>query len=58
MTAYNLRLSAKYRVRLQLNVDNLLNEDKLQVIAADPIRADRYVFQIPRRWSSTSTVTF
>ncbi|MBL9186347.1 MAG: TonB-dependent receptor [Opitutaceae bacterium] len=58
MAAYNLRLSGKYRVRLQLNVDNLLNEDKLQVIDADQVRAYRYVFQTPRRWSITSTVTF
>ncbi|MBL9200851.1 MAG: TonB-dependent receptor plug domain-containing protein [Opitutaceae bacterium] len=58
MTAYNLRLSGKYRVRLQLNVDNLLDEDKLQVIDADQVRPYRYVFQTPRRWSITSTVTF
>ena len=58
MTAYNLRLSGKYRVRLQLNVDNLLNDDKLQVIDADQIRAYRYVFQTPRRWSISSTVSF
>jgi len=58
MTAYNLRLSGKYRVRLQLNVDNLLGDDKLQVIDADQVRAYRYVFPNPRRWSVTSTVTF
>ena len=59
MTAYNVRLpGAKWRMRLQLNVDNLLNEEKLQVIDADQIRAYRYVFQTPRRWSVTSTVTF
>ncbi len=58
MTAYNLRLASKYRVRLQLNVDNLLNDDKLQVIDADQIRAYRYVFPTPRRWSITSTLTF
>ncbi len=58
MTAYNLRLSGKHRVRLQLNVDNLLNQEKLQVVDADQIRAYRYVFQTPRRWSLTSTLTF
>lgn len=58
MTAYNLRTFGKYRVRLQLNVDNLLNDDRLQVIDADEVRAYRYVFQTPRRWSITSTVTF
>jgi len=58
MTAYNVRLKSKYRVRLQLNVDNVLNEDKLQVIDADQIRAYRYVFPNPRRWSVTSTLTF
>ena len=57
MTAYNLRVGSKYRVRLQLNVDNLLNDDKLQVIDADQVRAYRYVFQTPRRWSVTSTLT-
>lgn len=59
MTGYNVRRAgARWRMRLQLNVDNLLNDDKLQVIDADQVRAYRYVFQTPRRWSLTSTVTF
>ena len=45
-------------MRLQLNVDNLLDNQDLQVIDADQIRAYRYVFQTPRRWSVTTTVTF
>jgi hypothetical protein len=35
-----------------------LDDDRLQVIDADEVRAYRYVFQTPRRWSITSTVTF
>ena len=46
------------RLRLQINVDNLLAEDALLVTDADQIRAYRYVFQTPRRWSVTSTLIF
>ncbi|MBI4624394.1 MAG: TonB-dependent receptor plug domain-containing protein [Verrucomicrobia bacterium] len=58
MTAYNLRLKGKYRLRLQLNLDNLLDEDGLIITDADQIRAYRYVYQTPRRWSLTSTLSF
>jgi iron complex outermembrane receptor protein len=59
MLGYNVRpTGAKWRMRLQLNIDNLLDNQDLQVIDADQIREYRYVFQTPRRWSVTSTVTF
>lgn len=59
MVGYNYRpAGAKWRMRLQLNVDNLFNNQDLQVIDADQLREYRYVFQTPRRWSVTSTVTF
>ncbi|MEY2880873.1 MAG: hypothetical protein RLZZ15_3253, partial [Verrucomicrobiota bacterium] len=51
-------LSGKYRVRLQLNVDDLEFVVVEEVIDADQIRAYRYVFPTPRRWSITSTLTF
>ncbi|MBI5690283.1 MAG: TonB-dependent receptor plug domain-containing protein [Verrucomicrobia bacterium] len=58
MASYDLRLKGRYRLRLQLNVDNLLDEDALIVTDADQVRAYRYVYQTPRRWSVTSTLTF
>jgi outer membrane receptor protein involved in Fe transport len=58
MTAYDVRLRHRHRLRLQLNVDNLFDQDALLVTDADQNRAYRYVFQTPRRWSVTSTLTF
>jgi outer membrane receptor protein involved in Fe transport len=58
MAAYNLRLRSKYRLRLQLNLDNALDEDALIVTDADQIRAYRFVYQTPRRWSLTSIISF
>jgi outer membrane receptor for ferric coprogen and ferric-rhodotorulic acid len=59
MCGYNYRPArGKWRMRLQLNVDNLLDNQDLQVIDADQVRAYRYMFQTPRRWSVTTTVTF
>ena len=58
MAAYDLRLRHRHRLRFQINLDNLFDEDALLVTDADQIRAYRYVFQTPRRWSVTSTLTF
>ena len=58
MAAHDLRLRHRHRLRFQVNVDNLFDEDALLVTDADQIRAYRYVFQTPRRWSVTSTLTF
>ena len=58
MVAYNVRLKGNYRLRLQLNIDNLLDEDELIVTDADQVRAYRFVYQTPRRWSITSTLSF
>lgn len=50
MVGYNVRPNgAKWRMRLQLNVDNLFDNQDLQVIDADQVRSYRYVFQTPRR---------
>ena len=46
------------RVRVQLNVDNLLNEDALLIADQDEAVVYRYVFQKPRSWGLSSTVTF
>jgi iron complex outermembrane receptor protein len=46
------------RVRVQLNVDNLLNEDGLLVTDQDEAVVYRYMFQKPRSWGLSSTITF
>lgn len=58
MFARNFRLNDKIRLRLQLNIDNLLDEDEPIVVDADQVRAYRVILQTPRRWSLTSTLTF
>lgn len=58
MLARNFRLGDKVRVRLQLNIDNLLDEDEPIVADADQTRVYRVILQTPRRWSVTSTFTF
>jgi outer membrane receptor for ferric coprogen and ferric-rhodotorulic acid len=58
MVGYTIRLKDRQRLRLQLNIDNLLGEDDLIVTDADQVRAYRYVFQNPRRWGLTATYSF
>ncbi len=58
MLGYTFKLKARHSLRVQLNVDNILGEDKLLVTDADQLRSYRYVFQNPRRWSVTSTLKF
>lgn len=59
MLRYGRKITAKkIDWRVQLNVDNLLNEDDLLVTDADQTRAYRFVYQNPRRWSVSSTFTF
>ncbi|MFZ9747239.1 MAG: hypothetical protein ACO3G4_11475, partial [Opitutaceae bacterium] len=58
MLARNFRLGDKVRVRLQLNVDNLGDEDDPIVVDADQLRAYRVILQTPRRWSLSSTFQF
>jgi len=58
MAARNFRLGDKVRVRLQLNVDNLWDEDDPIVVDADQVRAYRVILQTPRRWSLSSTFQF
>jgi outer membrane receptor for ferric coprogen and ferric-rhodotorulic acid len=58
MMARNFKLPGNIRMRLQVNVDNVLDEDELIVSDADQIRDYRYIFQNPRRWSVTGTFSF
>lgn len=58
MVARNFRLGERTRMRLQLNIDNLLGEKDLLVADADQNRVYRVIFQAPRRWSVSSTFTF
>ncbi|MDP3073026.1 MAG: TonB-dependent receptor plug domain-containing protein [Opitutaceae bacterium] len=46
------------RVRVQLNVDNLLDEDALLIADQDEAVVYRYVFQKPRSWGLSSTINF
>ena len=46
------------RVRVQLNVDNLLNEDALLITDQDEAVVYRYIFQKPRSWGLSSTIGF
>jgi outer membrane receptor for ferric coprogen and ferric-rhodotorulic acid len=58
MLAKNFRVGDRTRLRLQLNVDNLLNEDQPIVVDADQVRAYRVLLQTPRRFNLTSTLSF
>lgn len=58
MVSTQLRIKGRQNLRIQLNVDNVLGEDRLIVTDADQLREYRYVFQTPRRWSLTSTYSF
>jgi outer membrane receptor for ferric coprogen and ferric-rhodotorulic acid len=58
MLAKNFRIGDQARLRLQLNVDNLLNEDQPIVVDADQVRAYRVLLQTPRRFNVTSTLSF
>ncbi len=44
--------------RIQINIDNLLNEDQLLVTDANETRAYRFVYLTPRRWSVSNTISF
>jgi hypothetical protein len=58
MLARNFRLSPKVRLRVQFNIDNLLDEDDPIIVDADQIRAYRVILQTPRRWAVTTTFNF
>ncbi|MDO8542196.1 MAG: hypothetical protein Q7S40_17290 [Opitutaceae bacterium] len=59
MLRYGRKLTArKIDWRIQLNIDNVLNEDDLLVTDANEVRAYRFVYQNPRRWSISSTFGF
>ncbi len=59
MLRYGRKITArKIDWRIQLNIDNALNKDDLLVTDADQVRAYRFVYQNPRRWSVSSTFSF
>ena len=59
MLRYGRKITAKrLDWRIQLNIDNLLNEDELLVTDADQTRAYRFVYLTPRRWSISNTISF
>jgi outer membrane receptor protein involved in Fe transport len=59
MLRYSRKITAKkLDWRIQLNVDNVLNEDELLVTDADQTRAYRFVYLTPRRWSISNTISF
>jgi len=58
MLGRTFALSQGRRVRVQLNVDNLLDNQDLIITDRDQTAAYRYVFQRPRSWSLSSTLGF
>jgi hypothetical protein len=58
MFARSFPLNPKVRMRVQLNLDNLPDEDDPVVVDADQVRAYRVILQTPRRWALTTTFTF
>jgi outer membrane receptor protein involved in Fe transport len=58
MAAYEWKDTAGRRPKLQLNVDNLLNEDRPIVTDASQSQEFRYIFQIPRRYALSFSVGF
>ena len=58
MAGYDFKLPRAMKFRLQVNVDNLFNDDELIVTDADQNQNWRYLYQVPRRWSVTGTVSF
>ena len=59
MLRYGRKITAKkLDWRIQINIDNLLNEDELLVTDANEVRAYRFVYLTPRRWSVSNTISF
>lgn|GEM_PF-2183545 len=63
MLAYEMKLSEKVRLKLQLNVDNLLDNDDLQVLSSTYIPANDqlvkfYYHTLPRTYQFSATLNF
>ena len=58
MLAYEWRLKKSRTLKIQLNVDNLFDESKPVLTDASEIQGFSYVFQTPRSFAVTTTVTF
>lgn len=58
MLAHEWRTRQSRSLRLQLNVDNLLNEDRPILTDASESQEFRYLFQTPRRYALSLTVGF
>jgi outer membrane receptor protein involved in Fe transport len=58
MLAYQWRFRHARTLRLQLNVDNLLDEDRPILTDASQSQEFRYIFQTPRRFALSTTIGF
>jgi outer membrane receptor protein involved in Fe transport len=58
MIAYEWRLKKSRTIKVQLNVDNLLDESRPILTDASQTQEFSYVFQTPRRFGLTTTVNF
>ena len=58
MLAYEWRLKKSRTIKVQLNVDNLLDESRPILTDASETQEFSYVFQTPRRFALTTTVSF
>ncbi len=58
MLSYEWRMRKSRAVKVQLNVDNLFNESKPILTDASQLQEFRYVFQTPRRFAVTTTLSF
>lgn len=58
MVAYEWRFRKSRAVKVQLNVDNVLDQTKPILTDASEVQEFRYIFQNPRRYAITTTVSF
>lgn len=58
MVAYEWRLKRARTVKVQLNVDNVFDETRPILTDASEVQEFRYIFQTPRRYAITTSVSF
>jgi outer membrane receptor protein involved in Fe transport len=58
MLARSFKLSSTLRLRVQLNVDNVLDESDPIIADANQDRVYRIILKAPRRWSLTTGISF
>ena len=58
MLSYEWRLKKSRTIKFQLNVDNLLDQSKPILTDASETQEFSYVFQNPRSYAFTTTVSF